>query len=112
MIELSSKPDPKKLNIGLSFSRCVADILAGLVETDHVLVIIAGTKMEPYCAEWGNAIYSYLLKEWQEYTTKEVMPLLRKLLSQGKIIQPRLLNMIPPSRSDGHWIIVDQSPWY
>jgi hypothetical protein len=48
------------MKIGLSYSRCVRDIVDGVVDIDDVLVIIARTDFDPHNDEqWGNIWEGY-----------------------------------------------------
>jgi hypothetical protein len=50
------------MKIGLSYSRCVRDIVDGRVDIDDVLVIISRTNFDPHDAEQWAGI-------WQGYTS-------------------------------------------
>ena len=89
------------MRIGLSFSRCVRDIVEGKVDIDDVLVIIARTNFDPTVYEdwaeiwegygggthFGNA---WLNPEWSGLMDEDlVRDITLQLWNQGKIHQPR-----------------------
>lgn len=97
------------MKIGLSYSRCVLDIVEGVVDIDDVLVIIARTDFDPndddqwkgiwkgYCGgamfnvhmEWGN--YDVENSE-QELQFRNVS---QRLYNSGKLHQPRQFGAYP-----------------
>ena len=100
------------MRIGLSYSRCVLDIVEGRVDLDDVLVVISRTDFDPrddkqwagiwegYCfggmshAEWGN--YDYNSKEDEEkFRSVSTM-----LWEDGKLHQPRKFGARPARRSE------------
>ena len=100
------------MKIGLSYSRCVRDIVEGRVDINDVLVVIARTDFDPnndeqwsgiwdgYClggmsaAEWGA--YDYNSKE-DEAKFRDVSV---KLWDEGKLHQPRKFGAHPYRRSE------------
>ena len=100
------------MKIGLSYSRCVRDIVDGRVDIDDVLIIIARTDFDPnvddqwrgiwsgYCLggrsnpEWGN--YDFDSKD-DEDKFRSVSVDLWKL---GKFHQPRKFGAHPSRRSE------------
>ena len=100
------------MKIGLSYSRCVRDIVEGRVDIDDVLVIISRTDFDPqdddqwrgiwsgYCLggrsnpEWGN--YDFDSKD-DEDKFRSVSVDLWKL---GKFHQPRKFGAHPSRRSE------------
>jgi hypothetical protein len=103
------------MKIGLSFSRCVLDIVEGRVDIDDVLVVISRTNFDPnddkqwagiwegYCfggmthAEWGN--YDFHNAE-HEHKFRDVSV---SLWEQGKLHQPRKFGA-NPSRRPEYWL--------
>ncbi len=103
------------MKIGLSYSRCILDIVEGRVDIDDVLVIISRTDFDPqdddqwagiwsgYCLggmsnpEWGN--YDFNSKE-DEDKFRSVSVGLWKL---GKFHQPRKFGA-RPSRRPEFWL--------
>lgn len=90
--------------IGTSFGGCLRSILAGEVSEHQVLTIIAGTmcpslsdllsvaesyhtKGNPYASRMSKQYKNYELKE---YSIENVLELVERLYTQGKIHQPRL----------------------
>jgi hypothetical protein len=100
------------MKIGLSYSRCVLDIVEGRVDIDDVLVLITRTDFDPrddaqwagiwegYCfggmsrAEWGH--YDFNSKE-DEYKFRSVSI---ELWEDGKLHQPRKFGRHPARRSE------------
>jgi hypothetical protein len=99
--------------IGLSFSRCVRDIVEKKVDIDDVLVIISRTWFDPKNDEQWRGIwegYSYEGRaEWGEYdyTNLEHEQMFRaitlELLKQGKLHQPRQFGGYPARRAE-YWL--------
>jgi hypothetical protein len=96
------------MKIGLSYSRCVRDIVDGKVSIDDVLVIIARTDFDPNVDEqwagiWssyggGNPEYGTIMgfsrsePEWSEYTAEDEVKfrdVTCTLWETGKLHQPR-----------------------
>ena len=100
------------MKIGLSYSRCVLDIVEGRVDIEDVLVVVARTDFDPtvddqwagiwegYCygglsmPEWGH--YDYNSKE-DELKFRNVSTMLWK---QGKLHQPRKFGAHPKRRPE------------
>jgi hypothetical protein len=100
------------MKIGLSYSRCVLDIVEGRVDINDVLVVISRTNFDPnddgqwggiwegYCygglsaPEWGN--YDFHSKE-DEAKFRDVSI---ALWNQGKFHQPRKFGARPSRRSE------------
>ena len=100
------------MKIGLSYSRCVLDIVEGRVDINDVLVVVARTNFDPnddeqwagiwdgYCfgglsaAEWGA--YDFNNKE-HEAKFRDVSV---ALWEQGKFHQPRKFGAHPFRRSE------------
>lgn len=94
--------------IGYSYSRCVLDILNGVVNYDHVLVIIARTKFNPNIKKHWDEIYkgytsynAWSDQPWgySKYTEKDFKDLTMHLWRDGKLHQPRLFGSSPPRSS-------------
>ena len=87
------------MKIGLSYSRCVRDIVDGKVDIHEVLVIIARTDFDPYndaqwAGIWGGYHNPYGLShpEWVSYPDgdeKKFREVTQDLWSMGKLHQPR-----------------------
>jgi hypothetical protein len=100
------------MKIGLSYSRCIRDIVEGRVDIDDVLVLITRTDFDPrddeqwagiwegYCrgglsrAEWGH--YDFDSKE-DENKFRSVSI---ELWETGKLHQPRKFGRHPTRRSE------------
>jgi hypothetical protein len=103
------------MKIGLSYSRCVLDIVEGRVDLDDVLVIITRTDFDPrddkqwagiwsgYChggiarAEWGD--YDFFNQEDEaKFRSVSIM-----LWEDGKMHQPRKFGAYPTRRPE-YWL--------
>ena len=103
------------MKIGLSYSRCVRDIVEGRVDMNDVLVLITRTNFDPrddeqwsgiwsgYCygggsrAEWGA--YDFNSKEDQDKFRSVSI----ELWEDGKLHQPRKFGA-HPSRRQEYWL--------
>jgi hypothetical protein len=105
------------MKIGLSYSRCVLDIVEGRTDIEDVLVIVSRTDFDPrddkqwagiwegYCygglsrAEWGN--YDFNRKEDEDkFRSVSIM-----LWEDGKLHQPRKFGA-HPRRLPYYWMEV------
>ena len=87
------------MKIGLSYSRCIRDIIDGRVDYNDVLVIIARTDFNPHDDEqwdqiWrGYSSYSgFSVPEWGSYKPEDEQrfrDLTIQLYDDGKLHQPR-----------------------
>ncbi len=76
--------------IGVSVSGCIADICRGEKGINDFEKIVGGT----CCAnekDWEIVIETYSKTFWQDFP-QEAERVLRKLLAEGRIVQPRLTN--------------------
>jgi hypothetical protein len=107
------------MKIGLSYSRCVRDIVDGTVDINDVLVIIARTDFDPHDdAQWQGIWQGYaggsdasMMRgyfggtnpEWSGYTDEQE-DLFRnvsiELWEQGKFHQPRKFGAHPSRRPE------------
>lgn len=98
------------MKIGLSYSRCVRDIVDGRIDIDDVLVIVARTNFDPHndlqwTEIWGGYHNPYGLShpEWVSYTDndeKRFRAVTIKLYDSGKIHQPRKFGVSPARRPE------------
>jgi hypothetical protein len=107
------------MKIGLSYSRCVRDIVEGVVNIDDVLVIIARTDFDPHDDEqweqiWigygGGTVNAYTQgffsqsnPEWAGYTADDegkFRSVSTELWEQGKLHQPRKFGAHPRRRPE------------
>jgi hypothetical protein len=99
------------MKIGLSYSRCIKDIVDGTVDIDDVLVIIARTNFDPRDDEqWANIWAEYgggrhhgrgawSNSEWSGYTDEaRFRKVSIELWTQGKLHQPRQFGAHPARR--------------
>jgi len=103
------------MRVGLSYSRCVLDIVEGRVDINDVLVVIARTKFDPNIDEqwqgiWEGYVFGSLSNpEWghYDYDSKEDEAKFRDvsiaLWEQGKLHQPRKFGAHPTRRSE-YWL--------
>lgn len=101
------------MRIGLSFSRCLADVFRGDVDFDDVLIIIARTNFNPHVDENWEQIwegyhggYGLSAPEWIEFEDSdkdEFQELAKKLYDAGKIHQPRQYGA-HPRRMPYYWL--------
>lgn len=108
------------MKIGLSYSRCVRDIVDGKVDIDNVLVIVARTDFDPRNDEQWQSIWqgydggsnSSMIRgyfggsnsEWAGYTNEDQFRSVSiELLEQGKLHQPRQFGA-HPRRLPYYWL--------
>ena len=105
------------MKIGLSYSRCVRDIVDGKVNIDDVLVLIARTQFDPRVDEQWKSIwigygggspnmssfsgFSRSAPEWAGYTDEDrFREVSIELWQSGKLHQPRQFGVNPQRRSE------------
>jgi hypothetical protein len=105
------------MKIGLSFSRCIRDIVDGKVDIDDVLIVIARTDFDPHNdkqwqgiwqgygggTDYGLAagFFSTSNPEWAGYTDEDrFRSVAIELWETGKFHQPRKFGAHPPRRSE------------
>ena len=105
------------MKIGLSYSRCVRDIVDGKVDIDDVLVVIARTDFDPHDGEQWQGIwqgygggspnmssfggFSRNAPEWAGYTDEDQFRSVSiELWESGKFHQPRKFGADPRRRSE------------
>jgi hypothetical protein len=105
------------MKIGLSYSRCVRDIVDGVVDIRDVLVLITRTDFDPRDAEqWSNiwtgygggtdngysqGFFSQSNPEWAGYTDEaKFRDVSIQLWESGKLHQPRKFGFHPPRRRE------------
>lgn len=110
------------MKIGLSYSRCVRDIVEGIVDINQVLVIIARTDFDPHDdKQWqsiwqgygggsdGNMMRGFFggsHPEWAGHTDKDearFRSVSIELWEQGKLHQPRKFGA-HPARLPYYWL--------
>lgn len=102
------------MKIGLSYSRCIKDIVDGLVDIGDVLVVVTRTDFDPDNDEqWTQIWQGYrstasfgMVREWGEYSEdreKDFRNVTLDLFNQGKMHQPRKFGAYP-SRLPYHWL--------
>jgi len=98
------------MKIGLSYSRCVRDIVDGTVDMHDVLVVIARTDFDPHDDEQWSSIWqgyhdSYGLSnpEWRNYPPEDedrFRSVSIELWETGKLHQPRKFGAKPARRPE------------
>lgn len=101
------------MRVGLSYSRCILDIVEKRVDIEDVLIVITRTDFDPTDdIQWKGIWWGYTLSngysysEWRNYyyDNEEHESLFRdatvKLYQSGKMHQPRQFGAHPPRRSE------------
>ncbi len=99
------------MKIGLSYSRCVRDIVDGRVDMDDVLVVIARTDFDPHNdKQWDSIWHGYHSRsgwidpEWADYDNEtNFRDVSKELWDTGKLHQPRQFGA-HPRRLPYHWL--------
>jgi len=110
------------MKIGLSYSRCVRDIVEGKVDIDDVLIIIGGTNFDPTNDEQWREIWeayggggylghAFSDSEWINYHDEDrFRSVSLQLWNDGKLHQPRKFGA-HTKRIYHHWrevVLVDE----
>jgi hypothetical protein len=102
------------MKIGLSYSRCVRDIVDGKVDIDDVLVLITRTDFDPRDDEQWRGIWTgygggqtfgspFSSPEWMDYSAEDedrFRSVSIELWEQGKFHQPRKFGAYPARRPE------------
>jgi len=102
------------MKIGLSYSRCVKDIVDGKVDIDDVLVIISRTDFDPHDADQWRGIWEgygggqtfgspYSQPEWIDHPAEDedrFRSVSIELWEKGKLHQPRKFGAHPSRRPE------------
>jgi hypothetical protein len=105
------------MKIGLSYSRCVRDIVDGTVDIADVLLIIARTDFDPHDDEQWSSIWqnyggghtlggTFSVPEWMNYPAKDedrFRSVSIMLYDDGKLHQPRKFGA-HPRRMPYYWL--------
>ena len=101
------------MKIGLSYSRCVRDIVDGRVDMDDVLVVIARTDFDPRVDEQWDDIWrgytgghGFNAREWSDYDDdreEDFRNASIDLWAAGKLHQPRQFGA-HARRLPYHWL--------
>ena len=93
------------MKIGLSYSRCVRDIVDGTVDINDVLIVIARTDFDPHDdAQWSSIwegyhdSYGLSNPEWRNYSPEDedrFRSVSIELWETGKLHQPRKFGWHP-----------------
>jgi hypothetical protein len=98
------------MKIGLSYSRCVRDIIEGKVDLNDVLVIISRTNFDPNIDEQWEGIWRgyhgyspWSNPEWMNYPDEDEQKfrdISIELYNSGKLHQPRQFGAHPARRPE------------
>lgn len=88
--------------VGLSLSLCISDIIEGRVKEEDVSCIITGTRARTL-EDWASIARSYNWIYWRN-SPDQATAIMYRLISIGKVWQPRLAGWAPPFIGDGIWI--------
>jgi hypothetical protein len=101
------------MKIGLSYSRCVRDIVEGEVDINDVLIIVSRTDFDPTDDKQWEGIYTgysagsfyNMNAEWanSEFTEEDFRRVTLELWYQGKLHQPRKFGARPARRGE-YWL--------
>ena len=103
------------MKIGLSYSRCVRDIVDGTVDIEDVLIVIARTDFDPHNDEQWSGIWRgygggeyvgsiWSRPEWAGYDNEtNFRDISKELWDTGKLHQPRKFGA-HPRRLPYHWL--------
>lgn len=101
------------MKIGLSYSRCVRDIVDGRVDPEDVLVVISRTDFDPTIDEQWNSIWhgytgghGFTAREWSDYDDDRKDDFRNATLDlwhAGKLHQPRKFDA-HPRRMPYYWL--------
>lgn len=99
------------MKIGLSYSRCVRDIVDGTVDINDVLVVVSRTNFDPNDDKQWKSIwegYHFDNPEWYTYGDEDedrFRSVSIELWESGKFHQPRKFGAHPP-RLSYYWLDV------
>jgi hypothetical protein len=94
------------MKIGLSYSRCIRDIVDGKVDINDVLVVIARTDFDPHNDDQWTSIwqgYHWSNPEWGDYADEDedkFRSVSIELWETGKFHQPRKFGAHPARRPE------------
>jgi len=102
------------MKIGLSYSRCIRDIVDGVVDIDDVLVIISRTDFDPHNDDQWKSVWEgygggqtfghpFSNPEWMDYPDEDedrFRSVSIELWEQGKFHQPRKFGAHPTRRPE------------
>lgn len=103
------------MKVGLSYSRCILDIVEGRVNIDDVLVVVARTDFDPTVDEqWAGIWRGYSSfgglsnPEWADHADEEgaeqkFRDVTLELWNEGKFHQPRKFGAYPRRRPE-YWL--------
>jgi len=97
--------------IGLSISKCIADIMQQKVNPDDVFLIVGRTDFHLEHIDGLIEQYQSYRGEWYDFDREDLKELLTDFYKQGKIHQPRQFGVNPPvAPRSKHWMRVVYEP--
>ena len=95
------------MEIGLSVSLCITDIIEGRVAIQDVAMIIAGTNCQ---GDWESLLKNYSETYWcgKEKKAREI---LFSLVAKNKIVEPRALDWPAPAFYSSYWLEADAATY-
>ena len=97
--------------IGLSVSKCIADIMQQKINPDDVLLIIGRTDFHLEHLDTLIEQYQSYRGEWYDFDRDDLKGILTRFYTEGKIHQPRQFGTNPPMAHRGkHWMRVVYEP--
>ena len=101
------------MKIGLSYSRCIRDIVDGRVDPEDVLIVISRTDFDPTVDEEWDSIWQgytgghgFSAREWSgydEHRKEDFRNATLDLWRAGKLHQPRKFGAHPTRRRE-YWL--------
>lgn len=101
------------MKIGLSYSRCIRDIVDGRVDPEDVLIVISRTDFDPTVDEEWDSIWQgytgghgFSAREWSDYDEhrkEDFRNATLDLWNAGKLHQPRKFGAHPTRRRE-YWL--------
>lgn len=94
------------MKVGLSYSRCIKDIVDGVVDINDVLVVITRTNFDPSNDDQWKSIwdgYHWDNPEWADYPDEDEVRFRNvtlDLYESGKMHQPRQFGAYPRRRPE------------
>lgn len=98
------EPMPDRMNIGLSLSMCIKDLVDRRITTDKVACIISGTSAHTD-EQWEYVLKFYSTHHWLRHP-KQAAYFADHLRKLGLIIQPRQrCDTCTYNIAEGHWLV-------
>ena len=95
----------KRMLRGLDLAECVADIVINFIPLNEISEVYNHTECMSE-REWKELIATYQVLYWNKFP-QAAEQVVRVLIKDNKIVQPRLLGLDPPDCSQGYWLELD-----